>query len=241
MNEKPSDSQQASLSEADQLRFEQELPQWLSGHLPHEQAQWMEQMQQRHESLAQQLQWLDDARAVLRDEVVQEDTQDAWALLSHKLMQEQTPTNEHTKSQPNKSSESSGPRWLKWLQIHPGWANVAAAAAVVLIVGQAGWIATRPDPDTSTAGWRSLDIDDLNGAATSSTQLQVQLKSGVSVEEMAKVQSIIADLAINSDISWHMQSTNLWVLRVQPAVKDEQALADGLKALPFIDQARPQP
>ena len=135
MNEKPSDSQQASLSEADQLRFEQELPQWLSGHLPHEQAQWMEQMQQRHESLAQQLQWLDDARAVLRDEVVQEDTQDAWALLSHKLMQEQTPTNEHTKSQPNKSSESSGPRWLKWLQIHPGWANVAAAAAVVLIVG----------------------------------------------------------------------------------------------------------
>ena len=58
---------------------------------------------------------------------------------------------------------------------------------------------------------------------------------------MAKVQSIIADLAINSDISWHMQSSNVWVLRVQPAVKDEQALVDGLKALPFIDQARPQP
>ena len=241
MNEKPSDSPQTSLSEADQLRFEQDLPQWLAGHLPPEQAQWMEQMKQLHEALARQVEWLGDARAVLRAEVAQEDTQDAWALLSRKLMQEQTPTNEPTKSKPSESSESSGPRWLKWLQIHPGWANVAAAAAVVLIVGQAGWIVSRPDAQISTAGWRSLDIDDLHGAATSSTQLQVQLKPDASVAEMAKVESIIRGLAINSDISWRMQSANVWALRAVPAVKDEQALVDGLKALPFVEQARAQP
>ena len=67
MSEKPSEAQQPPLGEADQLRFEQDLPQWLAGHLLPEQAQWMQQMQERYPSLAEQMEWLIDTRTVLRD------------------------------------------------------------------------------------------------------------------------------------------------------------------------------
>ena len=111
MNEKPSDSSLPLLSEADQLRFEEDLPQWFAGHLPPEQAQWMAQMQERHVSLASQVEWLSDMRTVLRTEAAQEDTHEAWALLSHKLMHAQeVPTSDHISSEPGASSEPSGPR-----------------------------------------------------------------------------------------------------------------------------------
>ena len=242
MNEKPSDSSQPSLSEADQLRFEEDLPQWLAGHLPPEQAQWMTQMQERHASLASQVEWLSDMRTVLRAEAAQEDTHEAWALLSRKLMHAQkVPTSDHISRAP---SESSGPRWLKWLQIHPAWANVAAAAAVVLIVGQAGWIVTRPDPHTNSAGWRSLDIDDMHGtpaSAASGTHIQLQLKVGTSVAEMASVKTAVVGQTMSAEVSWRSLSANVWVVQVEPAVKDEQALVDRLKVLPFIEQARQLP
>ena len=245
MNEKPSDSSLPLLSEADQLRFEEDLPQWLAGHLPPEQAQWMTQMQERHVSLASQVEWLSDMRTVLRTEAAQEDTHEAWALLSHKLIHAQeVPTSDHISSEPGASSEPSGPRWLKWLQIHPAWANVVAAAAVVLIVGQAGWIVTRPDPHTNSAGWRSLDIDDMRGmpaSAASATHIQLQLRPSVSLAEMASVKTAVEGQTMSAEVSWRPLSANVWVVQVEPAVKDEQALVDRLKILPFVEQARPLP
>ena len=247
MSETPFGAQQPPLSEEDKLRFEQDLPQWLAGHLPPEQAQWMQQMQLRHPDLAEQADWLLDARTVLRDEVATEDTTEAWALLSHRLMEAPAlaPTNgvsAETKTEAHRQAgaESRGPRWLKWLQIHPGWANAAAAAAVVLIVGQAGWIVSQSDSQASTADWRSLDLDDLQAAPSSMTRIQLQLKPGTSSAEMAAAQAAIADAAMNSDVSWQAQPQGAWVLRVVPAVKDEPALLARLNKLPFIVQAQAQ-
>ena len=135
MSEKPSSEQPSLLSEADELRFEQDLPQWLAGHLPPDQAQWMQQMQQRHARLAEQAQWLLDARSVMREQVGQENTDEAWAILSQRLMS--APALAPTQLRSDKeASRPQGPRWLRWLLDHPGWANVAAAAAVVLVAGR---------------------------------------------------------------------------------------------------------
>ena len=239
MSEKPSEAQQPPLSEADQLRFEQDLPQWLAGHLLPEQAQWMQQMQERYPSLAEQMEWLIDTRTVLRDEAATEDTQEAWALLAHKL--KPAPALAPTNGSARKPADRSGaPRWLKWLQIHPGWANAAAAVAVVLIVGQAGWIVTRPDTQTTTADWRTLEIDDLQPASSSVTRIQLQLRSDASSADMAAAQKVIADIAMNSDVSWQVQPQGTWVLRVSPGVKDESALLARLSALPFVVRAEAQ-
>ena len=239
MSEKPSEAQQPPLSEADQLRFEQDLPQWLAGHLLPERAQWMQQMQERYPSLAEQMEWLIDTRTVLRDEAATEDTQEAWALLAHKL--KPAPALAPTNGSARKPADrSDAPRWLKWLQIHPGWANAAAAVAVVLIVGQAGWIVTRPDAQTTTADWRTLEIDDLQPASSSVTRIQLQLKPDTSSEDMAAAQKAIADAAMNSDVSWQAQPQGTWVLRVSPGVKDEPALLARLSALPFVVRAEAQ-
>ena len=237
MSEIPFGAPQSPLSEADQLRFEQDLPQWLAGHLPAEDAQWMQQMQQQHASLAEQSQWLQDARSVMREQVAQEDTDEAWAILSHRLMPAPAlaPTQMRTDQE---TAQPTGPRWLRWLLGHPGWANVAAAAAIVLVVGQAGWIATRPDAQDSAAGWRGMELDDLQTLAQPATRIQVRLKPGVSASEMAAANAVIAGGAINLDASWQAQPDGSWILRVAPAAENPQALLSRVQSLPLIEQAQ---
>jgi hypothetical protein len=235
MSKKSSGVQQPSLNEADQLRFEQDLPQWLAGHLSLEQAQWMQHMQQHHESLAAQSRWLVDARSVVREQVAQEDTREAWALLSQRLLfaQALSVLRSDKEAQPPK-----GPRWLHWLLGHPGWANAAAAAAVVLVVGQAGWIASRPDPEASTAGWRSLDLEDMPSAHLPATRLHIRVKPHVSSTEMAAASVAIKGDALDSDVAWQAQNDGSWVLTIAPAVEDSQGLLSRFKALPLTEQVQ---
>lgn len=236
MSEKPSSEQPSLLSEADELRFEQDLPQWLAGQLPPDQAQWMQQMQQRHARLAEQALWLLDARSVMREQAGQENTDEAWAILSQRLMS--VPARAPTQLRSNQRSQLQGPRWLRWLLDHPGWANAAAAAAVVLVVGQAGWIASRPGLETSTAGWRSMGLDDLQSAHQLDTRMLIRLKPGSSSAEMAAANTGIVGSAINMEISWQAQADGRWILRIVPVADDPQALLSRVRSLPFVEQAQ---
>lgn len=237
MSEKPSSEQPSLLSEADELRFEQDLPQWLAGHLPPDQAQWMQQMQQRHARLAEQAQWLLDARSVMREQVGQENTDEAWAILSQRLMS--APALAPTQLRSDKeTSRLQGPRWLRWLLDHPGWANAAAAAAVVLVVGQAGWIASRLGPETSTAGWRSMGLDDLQSAHQPGTRMLIRLKPGSFSAEMAAANASIAGSAINIEVSWQAQADGRWILKIAPVADDPQILLSRVRSLPFVEQAQ---
>lgn len=244
-----SEYQGSSPGEQELARFENDLPAWLAGQLNDSDASWMEVMQTRHKALALQALWLRDARAVIREDAEAQNTDAAFALLEKRIQADRpVPVSES----PRKLSAAAEPKvagWLRWLLGHPGWANAAAALAVVLVVGQATWIALEPGHESSlgpsreragagldadTPAWRALDLDDLQA-----------LGSGVRIQLRLKAQSLGSDLAaiardLNGDApaAWLAQPDGSWQLHLAQRPENAQALLEKLKANPQIEQAQ---
>lgn len=225
---------------ADRLRFEQDLPQWLAGQLTAEQSQWMQQMRARYPSLSEQSDWLTETRRVMRQEAAQEDTDLAWSLLADKLVAPQTagPVQEKRNVRVDDKPGPSIPRWLQWLFVHPGWARVTAVATVVLVLGQAGWIASHSAPEISGAGWRSGDLDSLRGEKPPVTKVQLRLRAEGRAADMAALTQLIQSHAPDAQVTWIPQANGYWILSISPMASDELALVQQLKAQPLLEQVR---
>ena len=229
MSEKPTPNQPSQFSEADLQRFENDLPQWLLGQLSPAQAQWMQKVQQRHAHLANEAAWLVDFKAVVRQEAIDENTDAAWSELTHRLVE----------SAPHKQRTEYVPRqWLlcclHWLLGHPGWAHTAAALVIVLVLGQATWIVSTPE-QMQRPEWRSLEMVDLQVAATQSVRVKIQLRAGSLGTDMAALAVVAAGSA---DAVWQAQPDGTWVLTISPVAQDAQALLARLQAQPAVVQAQ---
>ena len=227
-------------SSQEQERFDSELPAWLAGQLSDDDAAWMEDMQAKHKTLALQALWLRDARAVIRDEAASQNTDAAWGLLEKRLQADSFA--QPASPRPSKVVDAREPkvaRWLQWLLGHPGWANAAAAMAVVLVVGQAAWIATgsgtgQPvaEVDADTPAWRSLDFEDLQA---SGVRIQVRLKAQSLGSDLA---AIARDLSADAPAAWLAQADGSWLLQIGPKNADAQVLLGKLRAHPQVEQAQ---
>lgn len=226
------------LDPQDQQRFEEDLPAWLAGRLDASRAQWMHTMQQRHAALAEQVRWLAEARAVLREEAGTENTERAWSLLMQKMQADE-----------GRTAAKAAPRWLHWMFGHPLWANAAAALAVLLVVGQAAWIVSSPGgtpakPAGPEAGWRSTDLEDLQPSAeASATRIQIRLQDGSRSADMALLSQLaqsaqpVAAAGLQG-VAWHAQPDGTWILQIRPAVPDAAALLHRIQAQPAVRSAR---
>lgn len=227
-------------SSQEQERFDSELPAWLAGQLSDDDAAWMEDMQPKHKTLALQALWLRDARAVIRDEAASQNTDAAWGLLEKRLQADSFA--QPASPRPSKVIAAREPkvaRWLQWLLGHPGWANAAAAMAVVLVVGQAAWIATGADTgqpvaevDADTTAWRSLNFEDLQA---SGVRIQVRLKAQSLGTDLA---AIARDLSADAPVAWLAQADGSWLLQIGPQYADTQVLLGKLRAHPQVEQAQ---
>lgn len=232
--------QNSEPSSQEQERFDSELPAWLAGQLSDDSAAWMEDMQAKHKTLALQALWLRDARAAIRDEAASQNTDAAWALLEKRIQADSFV--QPVSPRPSKEAAAREPkvaRWLQWLLGHPGWANAAAAMAVVLVVGQAAWIAAGPgsgqpvvEADADTPAWRSLDLDDLQA---SGVRIQLRLKAQSLSTDLA---TIARDLSADVSAAWLAQADGSWLLQLGGKNADAQVLLAKLKAHPQVEQAQ---
>lgn len=229
MTENSMPDPRSPLTEAQQLRFEQDVPQWLSGQLSPEDAAWMEAMLRSYPVLDEQLQWQKDVRDLIREEAAQENTDDAWAMLAQRIAQDARDAEsvKDVKTQPHRAA----PAWLRWLLGHPGWANACAVAVLAVVLGQAAWIvggASDPAPHTQ---WRALDMESLEPARpVQAIHLRIALEPDSMARDLAEVAQALAD----TRCSWQPQPDGTWSVTLQLQPQQLEPLLQALRALPAV-------
>lgn len=228
MSEKQAQSKLSHLSETEQQRFENNLLQWLSGHLSPDETQWMQQVQQRHAQLANEVAWLADFRAMVRQGAKEENTDAAWSNLQNRIV---LPSKHgaHAENIPDKWLL----RWLQWLVGHSGLAHTAAVLVVTVVLGQAIWIFST-NQEAQAPEWRSFGIENLQVAEPQAIRVQIQLQEGSLSADMAALANTIG----SAEVIWQTQPDGTWILTISQAATDPSALLTLLQTQPGVAQVR---
>jgi len=225
-------------------RFADLLPDYLSGALPPADAAWVVAHVARHPASAQEVRWLRQMRAELRDEAAREPLQAGLEQLRARMRQAPSgAAAAQTAVRPAGPGRVPGaaagpapavapparpsrtrPRWALW------FAQPAGALATLVIVAQAGWIAWRDTHPPADLAWRGAGVEALQEAPPPATvRIALRLRAG------AQAETLPALLAGHPGHRLVLEAPDRWVLEVPAA--DAVAALQAARAHPAVLQA----
>lgn len=227
------DPRPGSLGDKEARRFADLLPDYLSGVLPPADAAWVVAHVARHPASAQEVRWLRQMRADLREEAAQEPLQAGLEQLRARMRQ--APPGVAAMEGMARPAPAAPPRAAPR---RPRWfAQPAGALATLVIVAQAGWIAWRETSPPAELAWRGAGVEALREAPPPAAVPPVAVASiALRLRPGAKADTLATLLAGHPGRRLVLQSSGQWVLEV-PAAGDAAAALQAARAHPAVLQA----